>query len=80
MKTDIDAAIAAAAPDKTAGLNSLQLITLRALVLSLVEPGTDRPDPLEAVLSSMSARAKAAGVTDADIEAELEAYNSERRS
>lgn len=37
------------------------------------------PDPLAAVLERTAAAAQAAGLTDAEIEAELAAYNAERR-
>jgi hypothetical protein len=37
------------------------------------------PDPLEAVLERTSRAAQAAGLTDAEIDAELAAYNAERR-
>ena len=37
------------------------------------------PDPLAAVLERTSAAAQAAGLTDAAVEAELAAYNAERR-
>ena len=37
------------------------------------------PDPLEAVLERTSRAAQAAGLTDAEIDAALAAYNAERR-
>lgn len=37
------------------------------------------PDPLEAVLERTLHAAQAAGLTDAEIDAELAAYNAERR-
>ncbi len=36
-------------------------------------------DPVLALLEKMAARAQASGLTDADIDAELAAYNAERR-
>jgi hypothetical protein len=37
------------------------------------------PSPLAQAIAEMKANARAAGLTDADIDAELAAYNSERR-
>ena len=48
------------------------------LVDRLVQPGID--DPLTALLGRISAEAQECGVTEADIEAELAAYNAERRT
>jgi hypothetical protein len=48
------------------------------LVDRLVRPGAD--DPLSAVLERSAAEARAAGLTEADIAAELDAYNAERRT
>jgi len=48
------------------------------LVDRMVQPGID--DPLIALLSRISVEAQACGVTEADIEKELAAYNAERRS
>lgn len=47
------------------------------LVDRLVQPGVD--DPLMAVFERMSGEARDAGLTGAEIEAELAAYNAERR-
>ncbi len=47
------------------------------LVDRLVRPGAD--DPLIALFQRMSAEAEVAGLTEADIDAELAAYNAERR-
>jgi hypothetical protein len=44
--------------------------------LALLHQG---PDPLEAVLERTSRAAQAVGLTDAEIDAELAAYNAERR-
>jgi hypothetical protein len=38
------------------------------------------PSPLAQALADMKADARAAGLTDADVDAELAAYNDERRS
>ena len=37
------------------------------------------PSPLALAIAEMKADARAAGLTDADIDAELAAYNAERR-
>ncbi len=47
------------------------------LVDRLVRPGQD--DPLAAVFEATAAGARAAGLTEADIAAELALYNAERR-
>lgn len=47
------------------------------LVDRLVRPGAN--DPLIALFHCMSAEAEAAGLTEADIDAELAAYSAERR-
>ena len=47
------------------------------LVDRLVQSGED--DPLIALFKRTSAEAEAAGLTEADIDAELAAYNAERR-
>jgi hypothetical protein len=38
------------------------------------------PSPLAAAIAAMKSDARAAGLTDADIDAELAVYNAERRS
>ena len=48
------------------------------LVDRLVRPGAD--DPLVALFERTAAEAKNAGLTEAGIEAELAAYNAERRA
>ncbi len=48
------------------------------LVDRLVRPGAD--DPLTAVFERTAAEAHGAGLTEAEIEAELAAYNAERRA
>jgi len=47
------------------------------LVDRLVRPGAD--DPLIALFERTAAEARQAGLTEAEIEAELAAYNAERR-
>jgi len=48
------------------------------LIDRLVRPGAD--DPLIALFERISAEARDAGLTDDDINAELAAYNAERRA
>ena len=48
------------------------------LIDRLVRPGAD--DPLITLFERTAAEAQAAGLTEADIEAELAAYNAERRA
>lgn len=48
------------------------------LVDRLVRPGAD--DPLIALFERTAAEAQDAGLSEADIEAELAAYNAERRT
>ena len=47
------------------------------LVDRMVRPGAD--DPLAAVLDAAASEARAAGMSEAEIEAELAIYNAERR-
>ena len=48
------------------------------LVDRLVRPGTD--DPLLTLLERTAAEAREAGLSETDVEAELAAYNAERRA
>ncbi|WP_428376082.1 hypothetical protein [Lichenicoccus sp.] len=48
------------------------------LIDRLVQPGAD--DPLIALFERTAAEAEAAGLTKAEVEAELAAYNAERRA
>ena len=48
------------------------------LIDRLVRPGAD--DPLIGLLETTAAEAGRAGLTDAEIEAELAAYNADRRA
>jgi hypothetical protein len=48
------------------------------LIDRLVRPGAD--DPLIALFERTAAEAQEAGLTEAEIEAELAAYNAERRT
>jgi hypothetical protein len=49
------------------------------MVSRVLRPGSG-PTPLARAIAEMKADAGAAGLTDADIDAELAAYNAERRS
>jgi hypothetical protein len=72
VEIPVEAATAAALADKR------RLEAVGRLVDRLVRPGGD--DPLFALLERSAAEARAAGLTEADIEAELDAYNTERRT
>ncbi len=52
--------------------------TAGRLVDRLVRPGVD--DPLIALFERTAAEAREAGLTEAEVEAELAAYNAERRA
>ena len=54
-----------------------QLQAVGELIDRLVHPGAD--DPLIALFKRISAEAQATGLTEADVNAELAAYNAERR-
>lgn len=49
------------------------------LVSDLLRPGSAGTDPLAALIAEVKAEARAGGLTDAEIDAELAAYNAERR-
>ncbi len=49
------------------------------LVSSLLRPESPGDDPLAAIFASTKSAARADGLTDDEIEAELAAYNAERR-
>jgi hypothetical protein len=49
------------------------------LVSGLVTPRSSGEDPLMAVFADITRKARAAGLTDVDVESELAAYNAERR-
>jgi hypothetical protein len=55
-----------------------RLAAVGRLVDRLVRPSAD--DPLIAVFERTAAEARAGGLTDNEIEAELAAYNAERRA
>lgn len=46
---------------------------------SVVAPAATAPDPLALVIAEMKAEARKAGLSDADVDAELATYNAERR-
>ena len=64
----------------TGGMSATQTQALKRLVADMVSPGRRGTDPIAAVLRSISDQAIIEGITDADIDAELAAYNAERRS
>ena len=49
------------------------------LVSSMLHPQSPGDDPLAVIIASIKNAARADGLTDAEIEAELAAYNDERR-
>lgn len=49
------------------------------LVSDMLRPGSPSDDPLKALIAELKAEARAGGLTDEDIDAELAAYNAERR-
>lgn len=49
------------------------------LVSSMLRPQSSGDDPLAAIFASIKSAARADGLTDEEIEAELAAYNAERR-
>ena len=49
------------------------------LVSDMLRPATPETDPLAALIAAVKTDARADGLTDAAIDAELAAYNAERR-
>jgi hypothetical protein len=49
------------------------------LVSDMLQPASPETDPLAALIAAVKVDARADGLTDADIDAELAAYNAERR-
>jgi hypothetical protein len=49
------------------------------LVSSMLRPQSPSDDPLASILASIKSLARADGLTDGEVEAELAAYNAERR-
>lgn len=72
IEIPVEAATAAALSD------GRRLKAVGRLVDRLVRPGAD--DPLIALFERTAAEAREAGLTEAEIEAELAAYNAERRA
>jgi hypothetical protein len=70
--------IPVAAATAAALADGRRLEAVGRLVDRLVRPGAD--DPLIALLEQTAAEAHAAGLTEADIDAELAAYNAECRT
>lgn len=50
------------------------------LMSDLLRPSNPDADPLPAMIAQLKAEVRADGLTDADVDAELAAYNAERRS
>ncbi len=71
IEIPVEAATAAAPAD------GRRLEAVGRLVDRLVQPGAD--DPLYALFERTAAEASAAGLTEADIEAELAAWKAERQ-
>lgn len=65
--------------EKAIGLNAAQEQALKRLLRPILNPGVDGQDPLAAILAVTAAKARDAGISDEDVDAELEAYNRERR-
>lgn len=79
MDTTIDVTIPVA-PEAAATLaDPRNLAAVGRLVSRVLQPHTG-PSPLAQAIADMKADARAAGLTDADIDAELAAYNGERRA
>jgi len=49
------------------------------IVSDMLRPDAPENDPLAALIAEAKASARHAGLTDAEIDAELDAYNAERR-
>ena len=65
--------------DAAALADSRTRAAMGRLVSRVLRPPSG-PSELAQAIAEAKAEARAAGLTDADIEAELEAYNAERRS
>lgn len=50
------------------------------MVSNILRPPNPAVDPLAILIAEVKADARASGLSDADIDAELAAYNAERRS
>jgi hypothetical protein len=50
------------------------------LVSDLLQPSASADDPLARLIAQIKADARAGGLTDKEVDAELAAYNAERRS
>jgi hypothetical protein len=49
------------------------------LVSEMLRPTSPETDPLAALIREVKASARSAGLTDEEIDAEIDAYNAERR-
>jgi hypothetical protein len=66
-------------PDAAAALADARTREAVGRLVSRVLRRGSGPTPLARAIADMKAEARAAGLTDADIDAELAAYNAERR-
>ena len=80
MKSSETLAVEAALQKVDSDLSSIQVRALKNLMLDYLQPGACSPDPLVAAMAAISDQARAAGITDEELDAELEAYNLERRN
>jgi hypothetical protein len=53
--------------------------TVGKLVSNLLRPSSPKDDPLALIIAEIKAEARADGLTDEEIDAELAAYNGENR-
>ena len=80
MKSSQALAVEAALQGVDADLSPIQVRALKNLMLDFLQPGACSPDPIVAVMASISDQARASGITDEELDAELESYNVERRN
>ncbi len=67
------------APETASALRDVRRAEAAGRILDRIVHPEIGDDPLLAVLEATRSDARAAGLTDADIDAELEAYRAERR-
>jgi hypothetical protein len=78
MAQTIDVTIPVAADVATALADARNRAAIGRLVTRVLRPRAG-PSALAAAIAELKVDARAAGLTDADIDAELAAYNAERR-
>lgn len=59
--------------------NEQRAIRAGRMLSNLLKPATFEPDALTSLMSAIRADARAAGLTDEDVDAELAAHKAERR-